>query len=72
MGWAIRFGGISVIIAVFGIFYFIGKEVIPLFKSANVETAGKAAVVTMPRVLGVILASISAKSGYQPSFSSQR
>ncbi len=53
MGWAIRFGGISVIIAVFGIFYFIGKEVIPLFKSADVESAGKAAVVTAPRVLGV-------------------
>ncbi len=53
MGWAIRFGGISVIIAVFGIFYFIGKEVIPLFKSADVASAGKVSVVTEPKVLGV-------------------
>ncbi|MCP5544339.1 MAG: ABC transporter permease subunit [Akkermansiaceae bacterium] len=41
MGWAIRFGGIGVIIAVFGIFYFIGKEVVPLFRAADVEPAGK-------------------------------
>ncbi|MES2922921.1 MAG: ABC transporter permease subunit [Verrucomicrobiota bacterium] len=53
MGWAIRFGGISVIIAVFGIFYFIGKEVVPLFKSAHVEPAGKVAQGTVPSVLGV-------------------
>ena len=36
MGWAIRFGGIGVILAVFGIFYFIGKEVVPLFRSGDV------------------------------------
>jgi phosphate transport system permease protein len=53
MGWAIRFGGVSVIIAVFGIFYYIGKEVIPLFKSAHVEMAGKVAEGTRPAVLGV-------------------
>ncbi len=53
MGWAIRFGGISVIIAVFGIFYFIGKEVIPLFKSAHVEPAGQVAQTMVPLVLGV-------------------
>ena len=53
MGWAIRFGGIGVIIAVFGIFYFIGKEVIPLFKSAHVEPAGTVAQGTRPAVIGV-------------------
>jgi phosphate transport system permease protein len=41
MGWLIRFGGIGVIVAVFGIFYFVGKEVIPLFRSAQVEPAGE-------------------------------
>jgi len=40
MGWAIRFGGISVIVAIFGIFYFIGKEVVPLFRTAEVSPAG--------------------------------
>ena len=53
MGGAIRFGGISVIIAVFGIFYFIGKEVVPLFKSASVEAAGKISAAIKPAVLGV-------------------
>jgi phosphate transport system permease protein len=53
MGWAIRFGGIGVIIAVFGIFYFIGKEVVPLFKSAHVAPAGQVAPGTVPAVLGV-------------------
>jgi phosphate transport system permease protein len=53
MGWAIRFGGIGVIIAVFGIFYFIGKEVIPLFKSAHVEQAGTVAEGARPAVIGV-------------------
>src|SRR5688572_3632356 len=53
MGWLIRFGGISVIIAVFGIFYFIGKEVVPLFKSGYVEPAGKVVAGTVPAVLGV-------------------
>lgn len=53
MGGAIRFGGISVIIAVFGIFYFIGKEVVPLFRSAVVEPAGKVATSSVPAVLGV-------------------
>ncbi len=53
MGWVIRFGGIGVIIAVFGIFYFIGKEVVPLFKSAHVESAGRVTPGTVPAVLGV-------------------
>ena len=53
MGWAIRCGGIAVILAIFGIFYFVGKEVIPLFKSANVEPAGKITKGTLPAVLGV-------------------
>lgn len=53
MGGAIRFGGISVIIAVFGIFYFIGKEVIPLFKAGSVEKAGSATTSTRPVILGV-------------------
>jgi phosphate transport system permease protein len=53
MGVAIRLGGISVIIAVFGIFYFIGKEVVPLFKSARVQPAGQVATSTVPAVLGV-------------------
>ena len=53
MGGAIRFGGISVIVAVFGIFYFIGKEVVPLFKSAAVEPAGQIATAALPAVLGV-------------------
>jgi len=53
MGWAIRFGGISVIVAVFGIFYFIGKEVVPLFKSANIASSGEIEQTTAPVVLGV-------------------
>ncbi len=53
MGWGIRFGGISVIVAVFGILYFIGKEVVPLFRTAHVETAGKVAQATRPAVMGV-------------------
>lgn len=53
MGWLIRFGGIAVIIAVFGIFYFIGKEVVPLFKEAQVTPAGKISAATQPAVLGV-------------------
>jgi phosphate transport system permease protein len=53
MGGAIRFGGISVIIAVFGIFYFIGKEVVPLFKEAAVDKSGSVATSTQPAVLGV-------------------
>jgi phosphate transport system permease protein len=53
MGWLIRFGGIAVIVAVFGIFYFVGKEVIPLFRSAQVEAAGEVASGSAPAVLGV-------------------
>lgn len=53
MGWAIRLGGIGVIIAVFGIFYFIGKEVIPLFKPGSVEVDVSADAATRPLILGV-------------------
>ncbi len=53
MGWAICFGGIGVILAVFGIFYFIGKEVVPLFRSADVAPAGEVAQGANPAVLGV-------------------
>ncbi len=53
MGWLIRFGGISVILAVFGIFYFIGKEVIPLFKEAKVTPAGEISAALGPNILGV-------------------
>jgi phosphate transport system permease protein len=52
MGWAIRFGGIGVIIAVFGIFYFIGKEVIPLFKPGSVGVSVSANAATRPVLLG--------------------
>ena len=53
MGWAIRFGGIGVIIAVFGIFWFIGKEVIPLFKPGAVVKAASVTSGTTPVILGV-------------------
>jgi phosphate transport system permease protein len=53
MGWLIRFGGIGVIVAVFGIFYFVGKEVVPLFRSAQVEPAGGIIKAAAPAVLGV-------------------
>jgi len=53
MGWLIRFGGVGVILSVFGIFYFVGKEVLPLFRSARIEPAGGVAARTAPMVLGV-------------------
>ena len=53
MGWLIRSGGVAVIVAVFGIFYFVGKEVLPLFHSADVAAAGKIDAATSPAVLGV-------------------
>ncbi len=53
MGWFIRFGGIAVILAVFGIFFFIAKEVIPLFRSADVEEAGSIELGVVPPVIGV-------------------
>lgn len=53
MGWAIRFGGIGVILAVFGIFYFIGKEVTPLFKPGEVVQTSSVTSSTAPLVLGV-------------------
>jgi phosphate transport system permease protein len=53
MGIAIRFGGIGVILAVFGIFFFIGREVVPLFGSATIAPAGKVAAGAQPAVLGI-------------------
>ncbi|MFM2198969.1 MAG: hypothetical protein RLZZ505_2401 [Verrucomicrobiota bacterium] len=53
MGWAIRFGGIGVIIAVFGIFWFIGKEVVPLFKPGAVVKDASVTSDTAPVILGV-------------------
>jgi phosphate transport system permease protein len=53
MGWGICFGGIGVILAVFGIFYFIGKEVVPLFKPGEVEKSLSITSETQPLVLGV-------------------
>jgi phosphate transport system permease protein len=53
MGWLIRFGGVAVILAVFGIFYFVVKEVIPLFRTADVVPAGKVEAGTFPAVMGV-------------------
>jgi phosphate transport system permease protein len=53
MGWLIRFGGIGIILAVFGIFYFVVKEVVPLFRGAHVEAAGRVEKGGEPAVLGV-------------------
>ncbi len=53
MGWLIRCGGVAVILAVFGIFYFVGKEVVPLFRTAAVEEAGGLRSGMAPLVLGV-------------------
>ena len=53
MGWAIRFGGIGVILAVFGIFYFIGKEVVPLFSPGDVVKTSSVESEIKPLVLGV-------------------
>ncbi|HUF61709.1 MAG TPA: ABC transporter permease subunit [Verrucomicrobiales bacterium] len=53
IGVAIRFGGIGVILAVFGIFYFIGKEVAPLFRNADVAPAGQVVAGMAPGVMGV-------------------
>lgn len=53
MGWGIRIGGIAVIVVVFGIFYFIGKEVMPLFHSGEVTKSTTLKSETTPLVLGV-------------------
>jgi len=53
MGWVIRFGGVGVILAVFGIFYFVVKEVIPLFHGAQVKQAGQVDFGGTPAVIGV-------------------
>src|SRR5690606_15982669 len=53
MGVAIRFGGIGVILAIFGIFYFIGKEVVPLFRTAEVTRSSALKAGAAPVVIGV-------------------
>lgn len=53
MGWIIRAGGIAVILAVFGIFYFIGKEVVPLFHDAKINNVASFSNGIESRVLGV-------------------
>ncbi|QTN32442.1 ABC transporter permease subunit [Akkermansiaceae bacterium] len=53
MGWAIRFGGIAVILAVFGIFWFIGKEVVPLFRPGEVVESTEVSADVAPLILGV-------------------
>lgn len=50
----IRVGGLAVILAVFGIFFFIVKEIIPLFSEAEVEAEKVVRTpVEAPAVLGV-------------------
>ena len=53
MGWFIRFGGIAVILAVIGMFFFIAKVAVPLFKSPEVEEAGTIKAGVVPPVIGV-------------------
>ena len=53
MGWFIRFGGIAVILAVIGMFFFIAKVAVPLFKSPDVEPSGKIEAGIVPPVIGV-------------------
>jgi phosphate transport system permease protein len=53
MGWLIRLGGIAVILAVFGILYFVAKEVVPLFRGAMVHEAGSAKLPLGAKILGV-------------------
>ncbi len=53
MGWAIKFVGVSVILAVFGIFCFIGKEVLPIFRGGKVEKAASLNAGMKPLVMGV-------------------
>ncbi len=53
MGVFIRFGGIAVIIAVIGIFFFIAKVAVPLFKAPDVEEAGEVQAGIVPPVIGI-------------------
>ena len=41
MTFAIQLGGIGIIVAVFGIFFFIAAEIVPLFRSASVDHESK-------------------------------
>jgi phosphate transport system permease protein len=52
MGWTIKFVGVGVILSVFGIFCFIGKEVVPLFQGASVDQSASGNAKTTPYVLG--------------------
>jgi len=56
MTWAIKIGGFSIIIAVFGIFLFIFAQVLPLFRGAAVSVAHETAAIPdagKMKVLGV-------------------
>jgi phosphate transport system permease protein len=54
MTHAIRIGGVGIIIAVFGIFFFILAQVFPLFRTAKVEPLRTIEVTgTIPKVLGL-------------------
>ncbi|MCB1225230.1 MAG: ABC transporter permease subunit [Verrucomicrobiales bacterium] len=41
MSWLIRVGGVGIIVAVFGIFFFVLMEILPLFGTASVEADGE-------------------------------
>ncbi|MGB1129050.1 MAG: hypothetical protein ACPG4K_03280, partial [Haloferula sp.] len=49
----IRVGGLAVILAVFGIFFFILKEIVPLFSKAEVVAEAVTQTKTAPKVIGV-------------------
>ena len=53
MGIFICCGGIAVILAVIGIFFFIAKVAVPLFKSPDVQESGSVKVGSVPPVIGV-------------------
>ncbi|HEX3135429.1 MAG TPA: hypothetical protein VHX44_17835, partial [Planctomycetota bacterium] len=57
MTWLIRAGGVGIIIAVFGIFLFIGTQVVPLFRSARVSPGATVALpdgVDKAHIVGLI------------------
>jgi len=53
MTHVIRIGGLAVILAVFGIFFFILKEIIPLFSKAEVVAEAVTETDVSPTVIGV-------------------
>jgi phosphate transport system permease protein len=48
MGWAVHVGGIFIIVAVLGVFFYLLAVVAPLFKKAHVEDSGLATSLGMP------------------------